>query len=234
MLDWRTSPARPPEGAPPPLGGEARSARGALVSRTAADLLGGEVLDELDYPLLLVSSTLALLWRNRAAAQLPVGALPIHLQDERLVADTVADHGPLRRAVVAAVHQGRRSLLTLSAGEPGEADIAVVPLGSAPAADAALLICPKPHVCPALTLDCYARRRKLTSGETRVLRGLCNGLAPDDIARDHGVAVSTVRTQIGSLRAKTGAKDLRALALKLATLPPLVTALGIGTWPARP
>jgi len=203
------------------------------MSATAADLLGGEVLDELDYPLLLASSTLVLLWRNRAAAQLPQGALPLHWRDGQLEADAAMDHGPLVRAVVAAIRQGRRSLLTLRAGEPAEADVAVVPLRSASTADAALLICPKPHVCPDLTLDCYARRRKLTSGETRVLRGLCQGLTPDDIARDHGVAMSTVRTQIGSLRAKTGTKDLRALTRKIATLPPLVTALGMAAWPLR-
>jgi hypothetical protein len=39
------------------------------------------------------------------------------------------------------------------------------------------------------------------------------------------VAVSTVRTQIGSIRAKTGAGSIRELVRQVAVLPPLVGAL---------
>ena len=40
-----------------------------------------------------------------------------------------------------------------------------------------------------------------------------------------GVALSTVRTQINSIRAKTGAASIRALVRQVAVLPPLVSAL---------
>ncbi|MEO8311967.1 MAG: helix-turn-helix transcriptional regulator, partial [Caldimonas sp.] len=36
-----------------------------------------------------------------------------------------------------------------------------------------------------------------------------------------GVAISTVRSQIGSMRAKTGAESIRALVRQVAVLPPV-------------
>jgi DNA-binding CsgD family transcriptional regulator len=48
---------------------------------------------------------------------------------------------------------------------------------------------------------------------------------PTEIAQRQSVAVSTVRTQIGSIRAKTGAGSIRELVRQVAVLPPLVGAL---------
>jgi DNA-binding CsgD family transcriptional regulator len=48
---------------------------------------------------------------------------------------------------------------------------------------------------------------------------------PTAIARQQNVAVSTVRTQIGSIRAKTGAGSISELVRQVAVLPPLVGAL---------
>jgi hypothetical protein len=39
------------------------------------------------------------------------------------------------------------------------------------------------------------------------------------------VGLSTIRTQIGSIRLKTGASSIRALVRQVALLPPLVSAL---------
>ena len=89
-----------------------------------------------------------------------------------------------------------------------------------------MLVLPRPAVCGELALEAYARACHLTPSELRVLRALGDGLSPAEIARAHGVAVSTVRTQVSSLRAKTGSPNLRALTRKLATLPPYVGVLG--------
>ena len=51
------------------------------------------------------------------------------------------------------------------------------------------------------------------------------GAPPGEIASGLGVAVSTVRTQIGNLRLKTGAGSIRALVRQVAVLPPLVSVL---------
>jgi DNA-binding CsgD family transcriptional regulator len=83
----------------------------------------------------------------------------------------------------------------------------------------------KRSVCEQLSVQGYARAVSLTPAETRVLELLCNGVQPTAIAVQQGVAVSTVRTQIGSIRAKTGANSIRELVRQVAVLPPLVGAL---------
>jgi DNA-binding CsgD family transcriptional regulator len=50
-------------------------------------------------------------------------------------------------------------------------------------------------------------------------------MPPGEIASELGVAISTVRTQIGNLRLKTGAQSIRALVRQVAVLPPLMGAL---------
>jgi DNA-binding CsgD family transcriptional regulator len=54
---------------------------------------------------------------------------------------------------------------------------------------------------------------------------LCEGLRPSDIARRQRVAISTVRTQIGSIRLKTGASSITSLLREIALLPPMAHAL---------
>jgi DNA-binding CsgD family transcriptional regulator len=76
-----------------------------------------------------------------------------------------------------------------------------------------------------LSAHWFARSHGLTPAETRVLAALCDGLAPSVIAQAQSVAMSTVRSQIGAIRAKTGAPSIRALVRQIAVLPPLVGAL---------
>jgi DNA-binding CsgD family transcriptional regulator len=62
----------------------------------------------------------------------------------------------------------------------------------------------------------------------RVMAGLCEGRSPNDIADQQGVAISTVRAQIGAIRSKTGSPSIPALVRQLAVLPPLLGALRLG------
>jgi DNA-binding CsgD family transcriptional regulator len=71
----------------------------------------------------------------------------------------------------------------------------------------------------------FARSHDLTLAETRVLEALSEGLQPNDIAARHGVGISTVRSQIGSIRSKTRSDSIGALVRQVAVLPPLVGAL---------
>jgi hypothetical protein len=48
------------------------------------------------------------------------------------------------------------------------------------------------------------------------------------VASAHGVALSTVRSQIGSIRLKTGAASIRDLLAQVARLPPLMGRLRSG------
>jgi DNA-binding CsgD family transcriptional regulator len=95
-----------------------------------------------------------------------------------------------------------------------------------------LLVLGKRRVCAQLSVQAFARSLNLTPAETRVLELLCAGVRPTLIAQTQGVAVSTVRTQIGSIRAKTGAASISALVRQVAVLPPLVGALRGGLLPA--
>jgi DNA-binding CsgD family transcriptional regulator len=194
------------------------------------------MLDEIDYGMLLVTADAKVTYLNHAARLELDGQHPLQLSDRRLGANSPPDLAPLYEALADA-QRGLRRLLTLGAGRQ-QVSISVVPLhDTAQAGDShtcrtndspsavTLLVLGKRQVCEQLSVQGFARSHHLTPAETRVLEGLCGGLRPSTIAADAGVAVSTVRTQIGSIRAKTGASSIRELARRVAVLPPLVGAL---------
>lgn len=74
-----------------------------------------------------------------------------------------------------------------------------------------------------LAVQMLALRHGLTPTETRVLTALLSDMAPRAIAESHGVELSTVRTQIQSVRNKLGARSIEALLLQVAELPPITT-----------
>ena len=190
------------------------------------------VLDEIDYGVILIDARLRICHANHLAryelstrralcstAHTLRAALPA--QDEQLV------------KAVRSAQDGHRTMVDLGEG-PCHLPVAVVPLkrpleGGSGGAGEILIVCGKRQSCETLSLQFYARSRKLSAGEAAVLQGLCNGLRADDIARQNGVCVSTVRTQIASLRQKTGAASIRELVKRVASLPPLVPALRVTT-----
>ncbi len=110
--------------------------------------------------------------------------------------------------------------------ESHRVSLSVVPLEPAEGGHrAVLLVFGKRAVCESLSIDGFARSHGLTAAETRVLVALCGGVPPAAAARQLGVAVSTVRSQIGSIRLKTGAESIRALVQQVAVLPPVKGAL---------
>ena len=132
-----------------------------------------------------------------------------------------------------------RGLLTLDADGQTSA-VAVVPL-SAPPLDAddktpiptndtarrsyALLMFARQQPCDDSTMALFARERGLTSAEGQVLAQVCKGLRPAEIANHHGVRISTVRTQLRSIRMKTCSATIRALVQKVSLLPPMARHL---------
>jgi DNA-binding NarL/FixJ family response regulator len=68
----------------------------------------------------------------------------------------------------------------------------------------------------------FAHEHALTSAEALVLGALCQGRAPRDIAVERETRLSTVRTQIASIKSKTGACSIRELLSRVAMLPPLI------------
>jgi DNA-binding CsgD family transcriptional regulator len=212
-------------------GPERRAVRGTLSTCMT------RMLDEIDYGMLLVGGDAQVVYFNHAARLELDGQHPLQLLGRTLKAQRPQDVAPLA-AALARAQRGLRELVSLGAGEH-RVCLSVVPLPSAPATSGVadgpltLLVLGKRQVCEQLSVDGFARSMGLTPAETRVLQQLCGGMRPAAIASAQKVAVSTVRTQIGAIRAKTGAKSIAELVRQVAVLPPLVVALrGGGVGPA--
>ena len=194
------------------------------LSAGAAHLM--RMLDEIDYGLLLVTAEGQLRYANQLALQEVAGAGLLQLHDGALCTRHSGESGALRAALADAV-RGRRALLTL--GSNGHAlSAAVIPLpGSEGEAEEslALLVFNKRQSCVALTLGFYARAVGLTGAESSVLLRLCQGAKPKEIARQLTVAISTVRSQITSIRNKTQTESIRELVQRVAALPPITPVL---------
>lgn len=191
------------------------------------------MLDEIDYGMLLVDHKLQLSYMNHAARLELDGEHPLQACDSVLHAQRTQDTAPLQDALAAA-QRGLRRLVTLGEGVQ-RVSVSVVPLqaGTAEGGPVTLLVLGKRQMCGQLSVQGFARSVSLTPAETRVLERLCGGVGPNEIAAQAGVKVSTVRTQIGSIRAKTGATSIRELVRQVAVLPPLVGALRMGLGLAR-
>lgn len=79
----------------------------------------------------------------------------------------------------------------------------------------------RPVRAGAAALDHVAHSFGLTPSERGVLAQLCQGHAPARVARDNGVALCTVRSQIAAVRAKTGAANIPHLLQQVAQVPPV-------------
>jgi DNA-binding CsgD family transcriptional regulator len=183
------------------------------------------VLDEIDYGLIVATPDGTV----RHANQIAVGALgrgPLRMQRGRLHASDAEEELMLMRALSDA-RGGRRRLISF--GGAGGLPVAIIPLADegsdAPDDELCLLVLGKQQTCEALTIDFFSRSHGLTGAEAAVLRGLCQGRKPKELARELGVALSTVRTQIGSVRDKTKTESIGELTLRLAVLPPITPAL---------
>ena len=185
-----------------------------------------QMLDALDYGLLLITDAGMVSHVNKAARRDLDDGHALMLDGQHLHARFTKDAMPLRDALAGATQRGLRRLLQLGEGG-GRISVAVVPLpalGADDLAGAAVLL-GKRQVCEELTVDWFARSNGLTMAETAVIKGLCADFTPVEIAARQGVGLATIRTQIGSIRIKTGACSIRALVRQVSLLPPLVSAL---------
>ena len=214
------APARPepdPRGAAHRYSGPERRARRDWLAAT---------LDELDYGMLLLTDDGHALHANHVARIELDGHHPLQLIGRTLRARHPHDVVPLHTALQNAALRGMRKLLTLG-DSAHRACVSVVPLGAGQAAGEAttLLMLGKRQVCESLSVQGFARSHGLTPAETRVLVALCRGVPPVEIATELCVGIATVRSQIGSIRQKTGAESIRALVRQVAVLPPLMGVL---------
>ena len=183
-------------------------------------------LDEVDYGMLLLTDENHAMHVNHAARAELDREHPLQLLGHELRARRSHDATALADALHAAARRGLRKLLTLGEGAQ-RVSVSVVPLGADDETGTAvtLVMLGKRQVCEALSVQGFARSHKLTGAETRVLAALCHGTPPTEIAAQVGVAISTIRTQIGNIRQKTGAGNIPALVRQVAVLPPLMGVL---------
>lgn len=205
---------------------------GGAERRGAVGPLGAcltRMLDEIDYGMLLVTSDGQVLYLNHTARLEMDSDHPLQMIGRMLRAQRPQDVPPLHEALSSA-QRGLRRLVSLGEGD-NKTTVSVVPLPPGQGqrledhAPATLLVLGKREVCASLSVQGYARAMRLTPAETRVLERLCAGVRPNTIALEQAVAVSTIRTQIGSIRAKTGASSISELVRQVAVLPPVVGAL---------
>lgn len=189
-------------------------------------------LDESDYGMLLLAvdpyerACLCVLHANRAARAELDATHPLVLHGDELHVRSARDAVLLHDAVRSARQRRLRKLLALGSGDR-TVGVTVKPLPgtTADGLGAVLLMLGRQQVCETLTMQSYAANRGLTPAESRVLAALSRGQRPEEIAAGLGVQISTVRTQIGSIRLKTGVASIGELVRRVSVLPPLMGVL---------
>ncbi|HKX42352.1 MAG TPA: helix-turn-helix transcriptional regulator [Burkholderiaceae bacterium] len=208
----------------------------AIVARSLPDLPDGSfgshiaqhILDHVHFGVLLVGPQLQVWLANEAARRGCARHSMLSLDDDRLTLAQRHHQVELLRAVAKA-QDGRWGMVQLVHG----ADrllLAVVPLwrdASGGPDDPVLVMFGMDTPCASLAIEFYGRACSLTPAEVRLLRGLKEGLSPRELARRYDVALSTVRSQISSIRAKTGARSIVDLVRTLSCLPPIMAVGGI-------
>lgn len=183
------------------------------------------VMDELAHGVLVVGLEGRLLHANEAARHelarrgLPAGS-------PRLLQALPEDDARALQDALQKASEGKRSLITIWAEQPAPLILAVLPLkadtGHPPLR--AALVFARASVCESLMLCFFARSHGLTAAEEQVLGILCQGYSAPEVARQLKVAVSTVRSHVRSLCAKTRCSGMRELVSRVAVLPPVAPA----------
>ncbi|MBT9552046.1 MAG: LuxR family transcriptional regulator [Hydrogenophaga sp.] len=185
------------------------------------------VLDEVDYGLLVIDAQGRIRHANHLARhEMATGRL-IMTHARALLGRSTDLTAKIQVALEQAL-RGQRRLVLLKQGEQ-ELSMAFVPLSHPLEFDApsVLVLLSRQNACENLALRMYARAQNLSPSEESVLIALCRGLTIPDIAREHGVAQSTVRSQIKALREKTGCSSIRNMMQRVHSLPPVVPALRV-------
>ena len=188
-----------------------------------------QLLDEIDYGIFVLSAQGRVLYANHAAQDHLKGTGGLRVARGELLLASLRDTQALGLAIRAAACQGLRRMV-LAGTAPQRLSLAVVPGprgggAVAPAGNRVLVMLPRRRLCQPLSTYGFARDHGLSAAESQVLHLLCDGLQPTEIAELHGVAITTVRTQIASIRTKTDAPTVGELIQRIARLPPICSAL---------
>lgn len=185
------------------------------------------LLDELAYGLLVTGLAGEVHHANQAARHELRRFRAIGLNGGNLLQTRIPDDARLLQAAWSQAAVGKRSMITLGGPEGACLTVAVLPLrtdlGGTPGR--AALLFARASVCESLMLGFFARSHGLTATEEHVLGILCQGCSAPEIAAQMKVAVSTVRSHVRSLCAKTRSSGVRELINRVAVLPPVAPTL---------
>lgn len=183
------------------------------------------LVDELAHGVLLTTADARLIHANQVARHELVRGGVIGLWDGGFVQACRPESDRELQVALTRAGQGRRCLVSLEALEGPALSVAVVPLKPV-AGDPArcAIVLPRRSVCDPLMLGFFARRHGLTPTEEQVLAVLCEGLSAPQAARRMNVAVSTIRSHVRSICAKTRASGVREIVRRVAVLPPVAPA----------
>lgn len=177
-------------------------------------------LDMLDHALVIVDEAGAVHYRNRMASALIKSAgSPLSLAAGVLGARGRELHARLQDAIRLACHERRSSALAASQGSRTPLRLMVVPMDSAGAAREAAVWILAPHSPRLPHPRILGVLFGLSRAEARLALRLLAGQTPQECAREAGVGVATVRSQLHSMFAKTGARRQAELVALLARVP---------------
>ncbi|HUR90088.1 MAG TPA: LuxR C-terminal-related transcriptional regulator [Ramlibacter sp.] len=205
---------------------EGKQPGGLPVDNAAGSQAGlAALMDELAHGVVLTTAEGRMLHANQAARHELVRACVIGLWQGGMVQACRAESDRDLQSALARASSGRRSLVQLSALEGPSLSVAVVPVKPHGAEGSrCALVFSRGTVCDPLMLGFYARRHGITAAEELVLSALCAGHSAPQIASQLNVAVSTVRSHVRSICAKTRTSSVRELVQRVAVLPPVAPA----------
>jgi len=183
-----------------------------------------ELFDEIEFGLIVCDGDGLLRFTNQAAGRELACASVLLRSDGRLRQASGAS-GDLCAALRLAAQRSRRSLVRMGRGGD-RLMVSVLPFGQAHAGGQHVLVMlGRRQPCSELGLEMLAASYGLTLAERRVLAALVREASPREIAIQNSVALSTIRTQIQSIRIKLGARNIEGLLLRAAEVPPVASAL---------
>ena len=184
--------------------------------------LAERALDMLEHALFIVDEAGAVHYRNRLAnALLKSTTSPLTVAAGLLGARGRELQAELQEAIRLACLHRRPSALAAAQGARAPLRLMVVPMDSPPATREAavwILAPESPRLPHPRTL---AVLFGLSRAEARLALRLLAGQTPQECAREAGVGVATVRSQLHSMFAKTGARRQAELVALLARVPVL-------------
>ena len=185
------------------------------------------VIDEIDYGILVISAQGEILQANPWARHELLAGHWLASVNSLLTGRSTELCEQIAQGLEHAC-RGQRKLVFLGSNQ-GDMPVAFIPLSHPLETESptVLVLLTRQSACDNLAVRMYARAQRLSPSEESVMIGLCRGLEVSDIARENGVAQSTVRSQVKSLREKTGCPSIRRLIQRLHSLPPVVPALRI-------